>query len=230
MTLKCICCGHEQQFKDAEEAFQKSWDAEPHFTVGPLCDLCPASLFILKKGHETAHNLWSIIGRPHSFAPHSCGSDEEVKHIGAMGVGQSSQLLQAQVALVLIAETTQYLATRPPEFRDAEVMLRLARYATSGLGKELLPDLHPVRLAAENASLRASLLNKRGDDLCWIEDPGKAKALPAEEFFESCRRYHAQLASERGELAVGQMTIAQLERRVLELEEDLELRDKGAPS
>jgi hypothetical protein len=77
------------------------------------------------------------------------------------------------------------------------------------------------RLEKENSALRRALLNKRGDDLCWIEDPKKAKALPADEFLESCRRYHAQLLQERGELSVGQMTIAQLERLVARLKHEL---------
>lgn len=77
-----------------------------------------------------------------------------------------------------------------------------------------------ILLWAENQSLRAALLNKRGDDLCWVEDPARARALPEAEFMESCRRHRAQIAKERGELSIGQMTIAQLEKRVVELEEE----------
>lgn len=59
--------------------------------------------------------------------------------------------------------------------------------------------------------LQAALLNKIGDDLCWFKHEDKGKIPPAAEFLESCKRYHAQIASERGELA-GCMTIAQLEQ------------------
>lgn len=66
-------------------------------------------------------------------------------------------------------------------------------------------------IEAENERLRASVLNQYGDNLCWIESAEEAKALPEAEFLESCRRYRAQIAESRGELAVGQKTIAQLE-------------------
>lgn len=72
-------------------------------------------------------------------------------------------------------------------------------------------------LKQENARLRAALCNWRGDDLCWIESEPEALALPEAEFMESCRRYRKQLAGERGE-AVGCMTIAQLETRIVELD------------
>jgi hypothetical protein len=79
MTLKCICCGHEQMFKDSEEAFHAGWDAEPHFTVGPLCDLCPASLHALKISHDAAHARWVLRGRPGEFSPTTCGTEEELR-------------------------------------------------------------------------------------------------------------------------------------------------------
>src|SRR6202040_4202117 len=62
--------------------------------------------------------------------------------------------------------------------------------------------------------LRASILNRRGDDLCWIQDVSKIP--PKEEFLESCRRYHAQVAESHGVLE-GCKTIAQLEADVTEL-------------
>lgn len=66
-----------------------------------------------------------------------------------------------------------------------------------------------VKASAEVARLRASMLNKVGDDLCWIY-ASNAKIPPRAEFLESCSRYHAQIAAERGELE-GCRTIAQLE-------------------
>lgn len=74
-----------------------------------------------------------------------------------------------------------------------------------------------VALEEQVESLKRAIKNKQGDDLCWIEDPEKALALPREEFMESCRRYRDQIMLERGELNVGQMTIAQLEEKVLDL-------------
>lgn len=62
-----------------------------------------------------------------------------------------------------------------------------------------------------------AILNARGDDLCWITDPEQAKALPENEFLESCRRYRLQLVDGRGEVC-GLKTIAQLEARIRELE------------
>ncbi len=70
--------------------------------------------------------------------------------------------------------------------------------------------------AAEIEKLRNAIRNQRGDDLCWIQNPENAeiaKVLPEGEFLESCRRYHAQLASERGVFSRG-MTIAQLEAEI----------------
>lgn len=69
--------------------------------------------------------------------------------------------------------------------------------------------------------LRKGIMNQRGDDLCWIQDPATARALPEAEFMESCRRYRAQIASERGEFAEGK-TIAQLEAEIVCLKEALE--------
>lgn len=71
MTLKCQCCGHEQEFKDGEEAFQAGWDCPPHFTGYVCCDLCPGSFVVLgiTHQHEPEHKRWAIEGRPAEFTP-----------------------------------------------------------------------------------------------------------------------------------------------------------------
>lgn len=65
----------------------------------------------------------------------------------------------------------------------------------------------------ETARLRTAVLNQCGDNLCWIKETASAAALPEAEFLESCRRYRAQIANDRGEFSSG-MTIAQLEAEV----------------
>jgi len=67
LTLKCQCCGFEQDFSDAEEAFHAGWDAPPHFNL-TCCDLCPASIYLYEgsKGHEEIHERWKREGRPQS--------------------------------------------------------------------------------------------------------------------------------------------------------------------
>lgn len=79
MKLRCLCCGIESEFSDSEEAFEKGWDAQPHFSCGPLCDLCPASLYIMGISHEVAHQRWVAKGRPEQFSVSSCGAREELK-------------------------------------------------------------------------------------------------------------------------------------------------------
>jgi len=69
-------------------------------------------------------------------------------------------------------------------------------------------------ILSENAALRRALLHRAGDDLCWITDG--AKIPPKEEFLESCRRYHTQIAESRGVLEDAK-TISQLESESLEL-------------
>lgn len=69
----------------------------------------------------------------------------------------------------------------------------------------------------ENKRLRLCIRNQRGDDLCHITDLPQAMALPQAEFLESCRRYHDQI-SRNGTLEGGR-TIAQLEARIVELEQ-----------
>ena len=79
MKLRCICCGHEREFADAEDAFKNGWDAPPHFTAGPFCDLCPASLHVMGITHEPAHMRWMLNGRPAEFSPATCGSEKELR-------------------------------------------------------------------------------------------------------------------------------------------------------
>ena len=76
MKLKCECCGIENEFVDGEDAFQKGWDAPPHFTQAVTCDLCPAICVILGKSHKMAHDLWAKEGRPEEFTSLKCGDDE----------------------------------------------------------------------------------------------------------------------------------------------------------
>jgi hypothetical protein len=68
------------------------------------------------------------------------------------------------------------------------------------------------RLREENARLQRAVRNQAGDALCWVKDPAcpDVQALPREEFLESCRRYHAQIAPQHG-VADGLPTISQLE-------------------
>ncbi len=73
-------------------------------------------------------------------------------------------------------------------------------------------------LTKENERLRAAVRNQCGDNLCWLTDTDIGKAIPREEFLKSCERYHQQISSERG-VVKGCMTIAQLEARIVELEE-----------
>jgi hypothetical protein len=69
MKLKCQCCGFEQEFTDAEAAFQAGWDAPPHFTGYVSCDLCPGSYVVLGQTakHASAHARWAKEGRPRQF-------------------------------------------------------------------------------------------------------------------------------------------------------------------
>lgn len=71
IKVKCLCCGIVGEFKDAEEAFNKGWDAPPHFTL-EFCNLCPASLYVLGKSHEIVHKYWEDTGRPENFSVAIC--------------------------------------------------------------------------------------------------------------------------------------------------------------
>ena len=69
VKLICECCGFIQEFTDLEEAFDKGWDAPPHFTGYVCCDLCPGSFLSLGITylHEKAHKKWAVEGRPKEF-------------------------------------------------------------------------------------------------------------------------------------------------------------------
>jgi hypothetical protein len=73
-----------------------------------------------------------------------------------------------------------------------------------------------VAFQSRIAELEHAVLNQAGDNHCWF-DPKTAKIPPAEEFLESCRRFHGQIADQNGVLE-GSCTIAQLESRSLKLE------------
>lgn len=84
-----------------------------------------------------------------------------------------------------------------------------------------------LSLQNQNEKLRLSIRNKCGDDLCWLEDPELGKGLPREEFMESCSRYQKQISETLGIIPMKSMTIAQLEARILELEELLNIPTKN---
>jgi hypothetical protein len=135
----------------------------------------------------------------------------------------SRQLLheraRADVAEARVAEVeSQQIARLESALKDALDHWGLASAFNVGKIRELEALL--LQRAQEIAELKTSILNQRGDDLCWVTDPEAVKALPQAEFLESCRRYHAQLVTERGE-ATGLRTIAQLEARIVELEGQL---------
>jgi hypothetical protein len=82
MTLKCQCCGFEQDFTDSTEAFNSGWDAPPHFTGYVSCNLCPASYVVLRQTgrHAGAHLKWQTDGRPAEFElPDDVDPDEFAK-------------------------------------------------------------------------------------------------------------------------------------------------------
>lgn len=91
---------------------------------------------------------------------------------------------------------------------------------------EICAKANRQRAEAAEAALRETqnaVRNQRGDDLCWIQNPENAevaRALPEAEFLESCRRYRAQIASERGEFPAGK-TIAQLEAECQRLKAEM---------
>ena len=80
-----------------------------------------------------------------------------------------------------------------------------------------LGEMMPSAIA-EIRALQAAVRNQAGDNLCHLTG-SEVKIPPAEEFLESCRRYHTQIASDRGVLQ-GARTIAQLEAEVARLEEE----------
>lgn len=79
ITLKCQCCGFEQNFDDDEAAFDAGWDAPPHFSQYISCNLCPAICIIMGESHAKAHALWAVEGRPPEFNVAKCGIDEHIE-------------------------------------------------------------------------------------------------------------------------------------------------------
>jgi hypothetical protein len=68
VILKCLCCGFEAEFPDAEAAFKAGWDCPPHFTASPICcDLCPSVAAMGMVDHSAAHERWEREGRPREF-------------------------------------------------------------------------------------------------------------------------------------------------------------------
>lgn len=90
------------------------------------------------------------------------------------------------------------------EIKQLELALDRARLEVDVLRMEREALLERVD------GLQNAVRNQRGDDLCWITDEGAAKALPKEEFHESCERHRLKIASERGEFTGGR-TITELE-------------------
>lgn len=83
---------------------------------------------------------------------------------------------------------------------------------------------------AEIERLNGIIVNILGDNLCWLdglEFPEQAKALPRQQFMESCSRFHAQITAERG-TAAGGRTIAQLEAENADLRRDREEAERFA--
>jgi hypothetical protein len=86
---------------------------------------------------------------------------------------------------------------------------------------------HVLRLAEENAALKARLLTAAGDDLCRLTQEeikamslGTVKIPPKEEFLASCERFHAQVANESGVMS-NCLTLAQLVAENERLEQQL---------
>jgi hypothetical protein len=79
ITFTCVCCGHSQEFVDAEEAFNEGWDAPPHFTGFIACSLCPASFIVSGQTakHNEVHARWGREGRPDNWSQETCLSPED---------------------------------------------------------------------------------------------------------------------------------------------------------
>ena len=72
-SYTCLCCEHTETFESADAAFQAGWDVAPHFTMQPLCNLCPAAPVVLfgldvaRARHASRHDAWRRDGRPREF-------------------------------------------------------------------------------------------------------------------------------------------------------------------
>lgn len=104
MTLKCDCCGFEQEFSDPGEAFNIGWDCAPYFTGYVSCNLCPASYVVLRQTerHAAAHKKWQEEGRPAEFElPDDVDPDDFEKFrqdvIQALPAGMTVEQLKAIV-------------------------------------------------------------------------------------------------------------------------------------
>lgn len=72
-SYTCPCCGHTEDCDSADAAFQAGWDVAPHFTLQPICNLCPSSPVVLqgldgaRARHARLHAAWQRDGRPKAF-------------------------------------------------------------------------------------------------------------------------------------------------------------------
>jgi len=77
IKFTCDCCNITTEFVDAEEAYNKGWDAPPHFTTGYIsCNLCPIS-FLYGVDHTPIHDKWAQEGRPDTFTEETCVVESE---------------------------------------------------------------------------------------------------------------------------------------------------------
>jgi DNA-directed RNA polymerase subunit RPC12/RpoP len=124
--------------------------------------------------------------------------------------------MEAEFAVVEQARKTLSLEFIPLDADYTIEQLWAAKEATVGFSD---PFVENENLRIENERLRYAVRNMTGDNLCWITDPEVGKALPREEFMQSCGRYYEQISAEKGVVPPGCRTIAQLEARIVELEE-----------
>lgn len=89
MKLKCQCCDFEQEFTNAEDAYNKGWDCPPYFTGFVCCHLCPAVCVVMRLSHAKAHAHWAEKGRPEKFG-NDCVPD--------LSWGQSQLEYESQIA------------------------------------------------------------------------------------------------------------------------------------
>lgn len=72
-TYTCLCCGHTETFESPVAAYHAGWDVAPHFTLQPLCKLCPSAPVAIRglegarRRHAALHAAWQRDGRPTDF-------------------------------------------------------------------------------------------------------------------------------------------------------------------
>ncbi len=72
-TYTCLCCDHTETFESTDAALNGGWDVAPHFTLQPLCNLCPAAPIVVdgleraRQRHAHVHAVWQRDGRPKEF-------------------------------------------------------------------------------------------------------------------------------------------------------------------